>query len=185
MKKAVFLDRDGTVNVEKNYLYRIEDFEYIDGAVEALHILEELGYLLIIITNQSGIARGYYTEKDFFRLNKWMISDLENKKIHVSKVYHCPHYLNGSIKKYVMQCNCRKPQTGLFWQAQKDFNLNMKLCYAVGDKIRDLLICNESDVQGIFLGDKSELINVNFKKKLWVCENLLWAAKRIEGESKC
>ena len=85
MKKAVFLDRDGTINVDHGYLYRREDFIYTEGAVEALRILEELGYLLIIVTNQSGIARGYYSEEDFDKLNQWMLRDLAQKGVRVAK----------------------------------------------------------------------------------------------------
>lgn len=192
MNKAVFLDRDGTINIEKNYLYRIEDFEYIDGAIEALHILEKLGYLLIIITNQSGIARGYYAEEDFLRLNQWMLEDLKQKGIHIAEVYFCPHYPNGIIKKYAVVCRCRKPGTELFWQAQERFRINMKQSYAIGDKMRDIVICQESNVQGIFLsGAGYDIPNVNTdtgkagaQGMIWQCGSLFDAAERIAAENK-
>lgn len=187
MQKAVFLDRDGTINIEKNYLYRIEDFEYIDGAVEALHILEGLGYLLIVITNQSGIARGYYTEEDFEYLNQWMLTDLVQKGIHIAQIYHCPHYSGGVVKKYAVECGCRKPGTKLFWQAQKEFWIDMNYSYAIGDNMRDISVCLESSVQGIIL-DKSgqdffaEGKGETVERTIWQCRDLYEAAMRIAKE---
>lgn len=153
--KAVFLDRDGTINVDKYYLYKKEDFEYIDGAVEGLRYLCEMGYLLIIITNQSGIARGYYSEEDYHVLDSWLKNDLKNKGVMIAKSYYCPHLPEGKVKDYATECICRKPKTALFWQAQKELNINMNLSYAIGDKVRDLCICSESGVKGILLGNKN------------------------------
>ena len=160
MNKAVFLDRDGTINIEKNYLHKIDEFEYLPGAVEGLKRIYDKGYLLIIVTNQSGIARGYYSEEDFYRLNEWMISDLDTKGIKISKVYYCPHHPNASVARYRCDCNCRKPKTGMFWQAQKEFNIDFSESYAIGDKLRDLSICSETAVKGILIG-KSEIRSEN------------------------
>lgn len=184
MKKAIFLDRDGTINVEKHYLYRIKDFEYIDGVIDALQILDRLGYMLIIITNQSGIARGYYTEKDFIHLSLWMLEDLKKKKINISQIYYCPHCLEGRVKEYVIKCKCRKPGTQLFWEAQKEFNISMAHSYAIGDKMRDISICQECDIQGIILEEPNNNVQLNnienkMYKKLWRCQNLYEAAKLI------
>lgn len=188
MNKAVFLDRDGTINIEKNYLCRIEDFQYINGAIEALQILEKLGYLLIIVTNQSGIARGYYTEKEFLRLNQWMIKDLEQKGIHIAKVYFCPHHPDGIIKKYAAVCRCRKPATGLFWKAQEAFQIDMERSYAIGDKMRDVSICRESGIQGIILGeagdDVSNIDKQDVRKTIWRFDSLFDAAERIAENCK-
>ena len=151
-KPAVFLDRDGTINVDKDYLFRIEDCEYLDGAVEGLKFFENRGYLLIIITNQSGIARGYYTEKDYEIFMEWMLSNLADKGVHIAKAYYCPHLKGSRLKEYDIDCDCRKPATGLFYQAQKDFGIDMDKSIAIGDKIRDLAICGESNVHGILLG---------------------------------
>ncbi len=150
--KAIFLDRDGTINVDKNYLYKLEDFEYINGAVEGLRLLCEMGYLLVIITNQSGIARGYYTEEDYFKLDSWMKKDLLDKGIRIAESYYCPHLREGKVKTYAIECDCRKPKTALFWQAEKDLNIDMGMSYAIGDKVRDLSICDESEVKGILYG---------------------------------
>ena len=99
MNKAVFLDRDGTINVDKEYLSRIEAFEYLPGTIEGLKILQDAGYLLIIVTNQSGIARGYYREEDYLNLENWMVNDLAQKGIKISASYYCPHHPNGKVVK--------------------------------------------------------------------------------------
>ena len=156
MAKAVFLDRDGTINVEKNYLYRIGDFEFLNGSVEAMRILQDAGYLLIVITNQSGIARGYYSEDDFRILTEWMENYLEEQGIHITKVYYCPHLPAASVEAYRKDCDCRKPKTGLYYQAAADYNLNIDECYAVGDKIRDCTICNESGCRGFLISNNED-----------------------------
>ena len=154
MRKAAFLDRDGTINVDKNYLYRIEDFEYLDGAVEGVKKLQELGYLLIIITNQSGIARGYYSEDDYRNLTKWMQDDLLKKGIIINAMYYCPHHPNGNVKQYTKICNCRKPNTGLFYKAVEKWKIDFQSSIAVGDKLRDLAICEEQEVKGFLLSNE-------------------------------
>lgn len=183
MQKAVFLDRDGTINVEKNYLCRIEEFEYMERAVEALRVLERLGYILIIITNQSGIARGYYTEGDFLRLNQWMVEDLRRKGIHIAGVYFCPHHPDGIVKRYAVRCGCRKPGTELFWRAQEAFRIDMWRSYAAGDKMRDVAVCRESGVQGILLGESGDdILNAGTGdgvRGIWKCRDLYEAAERI------
>lgn len=155
-KKAVFLDRDGTINVEKNYLYKIEDFEFIDGVLEALGKLSDAGYLLIIITNQSGIARGYYTEKDYEILNSWLLETLAKSGINITASYFCPHLPDATVEKYRTVCTCRKPNTGLFEQAVKDFDIDLKYSFAIGDKIRDLAICEKTECKGFLIGNNEE-----------------------------
>lgn len=139
--KAVFLDRDGTINVEKKYLYKIEDFEYLEGVKDALRMLESAGYLLIVVTNQSGIARGYYTENDYRKLEKWMMEDLEKDGIHITASYYCPHYPEAKIEKYRKNCSCRKPELGLYKKAVLEHDIDLDRSAAIGDKIRDLAIC--------------------------------------------
>ena len=155
-RPAVFLDRDGTINVDKDYLFRIEECEYLDGAIEGLRYLEDKGFVLIIITNQSGIARGYYTEKDYENFMDWMLSDLADKGVHIAKAYYCPHLRGSLIRDYDIDCDCRKPATGLFYQAQKEFDIDMDRSIAIGDKVRDLAICGESNVHGILLGKERQ-----------------------------
>lgn len=155
-QRAVFLDRDGTINVEKDYLYQISDFEYMDGALEGLKELSDMGYLLVVVTNQSGIARGYYKEQDYLNLEKWMCEDLRSKGIPIARCYFCPHLPDGVIPEYSIECECRKPKTGMYWKAAKELGLDMDKCFAVGDKPRDLSICKESGVTGLLLSDNSK-----------------------------
>lgn len=159
--KAVFLDRDGTINVEKDYLYKIEDFEFLPGVIEALRELQDNGFLLIVITNQSGVARGYYKEKDCVKLNNWMVKRLKREGVNISHVYYCPHHPEASIAKYRMNCSCRKPGVKLFEQAVKDYNLDLSRCVAIGDKIRDCAICSETECRGYLINnnEKDEIIN--------------------------
>ena len=172
-KKAIFLDRDGTINVEKNYLYKIEDFEFMEGVLETLKKLSDAGFLLIIITNQSGIARGYYTEKDYGILNSWLLENFAKNGISITASYFCPHLPDASVERYRTICNCRKPNTGLFEQAVKDFNIDLKKSFAIGDKIRDLAICEKSDCKGFLIGnnEKPEIID---KARNCEFQNIVW-----------
>lgn len=154
--KAVFLDRDGTINVEKGYLFRIEDFEFLPGAVEALKSVQDAGYKLIIITNQSGIARGYYTLQDFHRINNWMLETLEAKGVHINKVYFCPHHPEAAVPEFRIDCDCRKPKTGLYKEAVEEFDLEISECYAIGDKIRDCSICGSGGCHGFLIADNEK-----------------------------
>lgn len=186
MNKAIFLDRDGTINIEKNYLCHIEEFEYIAGATDALKELHEAGFLLIIVTNQSGIARGYYTEEDFCNLNEWMLKDLNQKGIPIVDTYYCPHHPEAVIPKYRMNCDCRKPKLGLFQKAIQDFNIDVSQSYAIGDKPRDVSACKKWSIQGILLGEMTDKLNIskvlNIDKQLWFCSNLAEATARILGK---
>lgn len=160
MNKAVFLDRDGTINIDKDYLYKPEEFEFIDGVIESLRILQEAGYLLIIITNQSGIARGFYTENDLAVLNDWMIDKLHEHDVNIDAIYYCPHLVGAPVKKYDYDCDCRKPRKGLFTKAIHEWDLNISQCIAIGDKIRDCQPCVELGGMGILISDseKEEII---------------------------
>ena len=133
MKKALFLDRDGVINKEKNYLYKIENFEFIDGVFETCKYFQDNGYLIIVITNQAGIARGKYSEDDFSKLTKWMIQEFEKKNIKISKVYHCPHHPD-----FTGECECRKPKPKMILDAQKEFNIDLIHSILIGDKNSDI-----------------------------------------------
>ena len=109
--KTIFLDRDGVINKEVNYLSNIEDFEFINGVFDACKHFQSLGYSIIIVTNQSGIGRGYYNEDDFQILTKWMLSKFKENKIEILDIFYCPHSPNN-------QCQCRKPNTGMFLLAR-------------------------------------------------------------------
>lgn len=131
--RALFLDRDGVVNREINYLHQIKDFSFIDGIFELCHSYQQKGYKLFIITNQAGIARGFYSEKDYWNLTDWMVQEFLKKDIIISKVYYCPHH-----PKISGECFCRKPNPGLILEAKKEFDLDLANSVLIGDKISDI-----------------------------------------------
>lgn len=132
--KALFLDRDGTINKEKNYVYKIEDFEFIEGIFELVRSYEQRGFLIIVITNQAGIARGLYSEAEYEELTGWMTGKFLENGIRITKVYHCPHHPD-----YTGICNCRKPEPGMILQAIDEFNINPEESVLIGDKKSDIL----------------------------------------------
>jgi len=131
VQKAIFLDRDGVINKEKDYLYKIEDFEFIDGVFDSLKYLQDLGYKLFIITNQSGIGRGYYTKDDFNTLTRWMLNEFLKKDITIEQVEYCPHTPKDN-------CNCRKPKTLMIENILKNYNIDLKNSWLIGDKSSDI-----------------------------------------------
>lgn len=132
--KALFLDRDGTINVEKNYVYKIENFEFVKGIFDLIKSYQERGFLIFVITNQAGIARGYYTENDFKILTDWMTKQFHKNGIKITKVYHCPHH--PEITGF---CKCRKPNPGMILDAVKEFNIDPVNSVLIGDKKSDIL----------------------------------------------
>lgn len=157
MEKAIFLDRDGTINKDTGYVSQIKEFEFLPGVVEALKILNDLGFLLIIITNQSGIARGFYSENDFVKLDNWMRSELLKHGIRISKTYYCPHLSISNIPKYRKACQCRKPKTGLFEQAIREFNIDLKNSFVIGDHMRDCELARKNKCYGMLVGNTEDL----------------------------
>ena len=136
--RAVFLDRDGVINVDNGYVSKVDDFEFIDGVIEACQKIKEKGYQLIIITNQSGIARGYFSEDDFINLTQWMDWSLADKGVELDGIYYCPHHPEHGIGEYKQACDCRKPQPGMIHNATEHLGLDLSQCYLVGDKESDI-----------------------------------------------
>ena len=174
MNKALFLDRDGVINKEKNYLYKIEDFEFIDGVFETCRYFQDKGYLIIIITNQAGIARGKYTEDDYEVLTSWMTNQFERENIKVSKVYHCPHHPDFSG-----ECGCRKPNIGMLLEAQKDFDVDLSASILVGDKNTDIEAGVKFGVRQNYLIRTGHKIGEN-KFSVDILENLTSLIKDVE-----
>ena len=184
--KAIFLDRDGTINVDKGFVYRVKDFEFLPGVIEGLQLLQEIGFLLIIITNQSGIARGYYTEDDFYNLNNWMLKFLRQHGVKITQVYFCPHHPESLIKKYRITCKCRKPALGLFEDAIKKYNIDISRSFALGDRLRDLKICMNTKCSGFLLykNESDEIIEAvkcGAYKNIQYMSNLLSCARLIKS----
>ena len=146
--KAVFLDRDGTINInEPEYIHKIDDFKFVLGAISALKKLSKTDHKIIIATNQSGIARGYYNEKDLKKLHDWMLKELRKNEVRIDKIYYCPHGPNDN-------CPCRKPKPGMLLKAGEDFGLNLSKSWIVGDDFRDIIAGREANIKTIKIGKK-------------------------------
>lgn len=127
--KAAFFDRDGVLNVDKSYLYKIEDLEWIDGAEEALAYLTKKGYTVFVVTNQSGIARGYYTVDDMNKLHEFMAQQVAAAGGKIEKFYYCPHLPEGKIAEYAVECDCRKPKPGLILRAFEEYDIDKEAAF--------------------------------------------------------
>lgn len=179
MRKAVFLDRDGTINVEKNYLYKIEDFEFIEGVPEAIKLLNDMGYLVIVITNQAGIGRGYYTEEDMHRLHYYIDEELKKYGAHIDAYYYCPHHPKSVKSEYKRLCECRKPNDGMLRNAVEKYNINEKDSYIIGDKLSDVETGKALGIKGILVRTGHKLDEVLCKKKYVIRDDLCQATKEI------
>lgn len=151
MNKALFLDRDGVVNVEINYLYKKEDFVFVEGILELCNYFQKLGYIIIVVTNQSGIARGYYDEASFEALSRWMVEEFSENGIEIKKVYYCPHHPEISG-----ECSCRKPNPGMILDAKNEFNIDLKNSILVGDKESDIEAALAAGIKTTYLFDALE-----------------------------
>jgi len=136
--KAVFIDRDGTINQEKQYINRIEDFELIPGSLEALKLLTQYGIKIYIITNQAGIAKGFFTIEQFQHLTEYMINRFENEGIKIEKVLYCPHHPDGIVAEYAKDCLYRKPNTKLLKDVIEENNYQVDEIVLIGDKNTDI-----------------------------------------------
>ncbi len=146
MKPAVFLDRDGVINVDHGYVHDEHDFEFIDGVFEAARELQKMGYLLVLVTNQSGIARGMFSEDRFLSLTQWMDWNFEDNGVEFDGFYYCPHHPEASVAEYKQNCDCRKPQPGMFISARDFLKIDMEKSVMVGDKAEDMMAAQAANV---------------------------------------
>lgn len=149
--KAVFLDRDGVINVDHGYVCRPEDFCFARGAVQGMQQILNAGYKLVVITNQSGIARGFYTEKDYEALTAHMQAELANAGVHLCGVYHCPHLPDAAVDAYRKDCDCRKPGPGMILRAAQDHGIDLSQSILVGDKQSDIAAGRAAGVRACYL----------------------------------
>ena len=182
---AAFLDRDGTINREVKYLARPEQLELLPGAVQGMRRFQEAGYRLVIVTNQAGVARGYYGEADVAAVHERLGKMLRERGVQVDAIYYCPHHPEGR-GAYRQACSCRKPGTGMHRQAARELNLDLARCVVIGDKVTDLL-------PGIELGCRTVLVRTGYGQSLldagaldsvpidYVADSVLEAADWILG----
>jgi D-glycero-D-manno-heptose 1,7-bisphosphate phosphatase len=133
MNRALFIDRDGVINIDKVHVSEIERFEFTEGIFDLCRKYTAAGYIIIVITNQAGIAKGYYTENDFMVLTRWMIEEFKQQNIEIARVYYCPHHPD-----FTGSCHCRKPEPGMILKAAMEFDLDISVCVLIGDKESDL-----------------------------------------------
>ena len=150
MQKALFLDRDGVINVDKGYIFHPEQVEWVSGIIPLLQAFQAKGYKLVVVTNQSGIARGMYSEADFHALMEWMKNALKPHNVNLNTVYFCPHHPTEGSSEYTQPCNCRKPAPGMFEQAIKEHQIDVANSVMIGDSWRDVIAAEAVQVQTIY-----------------------------------
>jgi D-glycero-D-manno-heptose 1,7-bisphosphate phosphatase len=156
--KAAFLDLDGVINYDSGYVYRWVDFEFIPGAVEGMRRLQNAGYELVIVTNQSGIARGFYTEQQYRQLSALLLERLSDLGVKISGIFHCPHHPEGVVPEYAIDCDCRKPAPGMIERASRELGLSLKDSILIGDKYSDIAAARAAGLGRAYLvaSDKPE-----------------------------
>ena len=157
MNKAVFFDRDGTLNVEVGYLYEFEKFKWIDGAIDAVKYCNDNDYLAIVVTNQSGIARGYYTENDVIELHQKINEELNKAGAHIDDFFYCPHHPEGIVDNYSVDCECRKPKPGLIEEACRKYDIDKSKSLMIGDMPRDVECGENAGVSSVLFSGGSLL----------------------------
>ena len=190
MYKAVFLDRDGVITKEPpHYAHRIDQLELIPKSAEAIRLLNKNGFKVIVVSNQSGVARGYYQEKDIEIYNREMKKKLKEKNAYIDAIYYCPHYSEATIKECRIDCDCRKPIPVMLTQVEKDLNLHLKLSFLIGDKMSDIEAGYRAGCKTILVltgqgNDELKKISKMDIKPNYISNNLYTAVQIINRSNK-
>ena len=163
--KTIFLDRDGVINEEVNYLYKKNDFKFIDGVFDACKYFVDIGYEIIIVTNQSGIIRGYYSENDYLLLTEWMIEKFQNYGIKILDVFYCPHDSSSN-------CECRKPKPGMFLEAKIKYNIDMENSWLIGDKEVDISAAINANITNSILVRSGHKLDEKSSKAKYIINSI-------------
>lgn len=189
-RPAVFIDRDGTINEQMGYINHISRFILLPGTAEGLRLLNRQLYLTIIVSNQSGVARGYFPIELVDQIHAHMRSLLEKEGAHIDGIFFCPHYPKGIVPEYSIVCDCRKPGTGLIQRACKSFDIDLENSYLIGDRCMDMELAHRSNLKGILvttgygLGDIEYVLPRSPFKPLHIAEDLLHAVRWIIEKGK-
>lgn len=175
--KAAFLDRDGVINEDFGYVCLWENFKFCYGVIDGMHNLIKMGYKIIIITNQSGIDRGLFSEAQYYKLTKIMLDYLKNKGVEITEIYHCPHHPEYSEQRFI-DCKCRKPKPGLFIEAINKYNIDPRESISIGDNERDLIASKLAGIKKRYLiSKKTNYIQSDYAtetfKSLLACSEFL------------
>jgi D-glycero-D-manno-heptose 1,7-bisphosphate phosphatase len=173
LKRVIFLDRDGVINIDKHYLYRVEDFEFMDGLIELLIHLKELGYIFVIVTNQSGVGRGYYSIDDLDILHSWLEDELKKYSIEFFDICYCPHIPDDS-------CICRKPNIGMIESISSKIDIDFKNSWLIGDKESDIQTALNSGIKNSILVS-NDLKKIKDSQASYSVENLSEITKIIKS----
>ena len=171
-RPAAFLDRDGVLNVDHGYVHRTEQLEWVAGAPESVRLLNEAGYYVLVITNQSGVARGFFDEAAVKAFHAHMQNVLAEKGAHIDAFYYCPHHPEGTVKAFAMACNCRKPRTGMLEQAARDWPIDITRSFFIGDKDADMAAAAAFKVRGIKFDSRLHYLPDLVRQQLATHKNL-------------
>ncbi len=189
-KPAVFIDRDGTINEQRGYINHLSRFELLPGVTDAVKLLNKNNFFAIIVTNQSGVARGYYPVSLVHQIHELMTKSLEREGATIDGIFYCPHHPRGIVPEFTADCNCRKPKTGLVHQALKVFDIDMSNSYVVGDRYVDIELALRLNLKSVLvktgygLGEVEYTIPKMPAKPNHVAEDLLDAVKWILNQER-
>ena len=150
-RPAVFLDRDGTINEESGYINHISRFKLLKKSAYGIRLLNEAGFLVFVVSNQSGAAKGYFPEKLINEVNAAMLAELSELGAKIDKIYYCPHSADGKVDSLRMECDCRKPKTGMIKNAMLDFNIDILKSFVIGDRLNDIAFAHAAGLKGIMV----------------------------------
>jgi len=178
MDRAVFLDRDGVLNEDNGYTYKLSDLRILDGVIDGLKKISNLNYKLIIITNQSGIARGLFSENQMHLFMKGLLRNLSEHDIYFHDYFFCPHHSDGIVAEYAKNCSCRKPEAGMLFHAEKKHDLDLTQSILIGDKETDILAGVKANLRSNILIDPNG--KNNNSRASDIVKNLVEASKIIK-----
>jgi D-glycero-D-manno-heptose 1,7-bisphosphate phosphatase len=190
-RPAVFIDRDGTINEQMGYINHISRFVLLPGAADGIKLLNRYHFLVVVVSNQSGVAREYFPIRLVDEVHAYMKELVEREGGHIDGIFFCPHHTNGNVREYSIECDCRKPRTGLIERACQDFDIDMESSYVIGDRCTDIELAHRANLNGILvttgygLGEIDHVLPKTPYKPIHIAKDLLYAVRWIieaEGE---